>query len=103
MPASPRRVQHWEGADGEPSAERAPADRRLRWAVVPQVSHGFGADQREDDVVVLLTLEPVHRRHLHQKKKMSKQYYYIKRTLVARLLSKHLYTRITALHVGLEG
>lgn len=31
---------------------------------LPQVSHGFSADQREDDVVVLLTLEPVDRRHL---------------------------------------
>lgn len=29
------------------------------------MSHGFSADQREDDVVVLLTLEPVDRRHLH--------------------------------------
>lgn len=33
---------------------------------LPQVPHGFGADQREDDVVVLLTLEPVHRRHLRE-------------------------------------
>lgn len=42
----------------------------LRRAVVPQVSHGFGADQREDDVVVLLTLEPVHRRHLRRKEEV---------------------------------
>lgn len=36
-----------------------------RWKELPQVSHGFSADQREDDVVVLLTLEPVDCCHLH--------------------------------------
>lgn len=30
------------------------------------MSHGFGADQGEDDVVILLTLEPVHCCHLRR-------------------------------------
>lgn len=79
MLPSPRRAQMWRGADGSfrtgPTAEGEASASCLvpRRAAVPQVSHGFGPDQRQDDVVVLLTLEPVHRRHLHQKKKMSKQ------------------------------
>ncbi len=31
------------------------------------MSYGSGADQREDDVIVLLTLEPVHCGHLQHK------------------------------------
>lgn len=31
------------------------------------MSYGSGADQREDDVIVLLTLEPVHCGHLQDK------------------------------------
>lgn len=34
------------------------------------MSHGFGADQREDDVVILLTLEPVNCRHLQGQTEM---------------------------------
>lgn len=67
----PGECRSGKGGDEEPCRKRAPVDGRLRWAVVPQVSHGFGADQREDDVVVLLTLEPVHRCHLHKKKAAS--------------------------------
>lgn len=33
---------------------------------LPQMSYGFGAHQREDDVVILLTLKPVHRRYLQK-------------------------------------
>lgn len=39
---------------------------------LPQVSHGFGADQREDDVIVLLTLEPVHCCHLQRNTNVSR-------------------------------
>ena len=34
------------------------------WKSLPQVSHGFGADQWEDDVIILLTLESVDCCHL---------------------------------------
>lgn len=32
--------------------------------LLPEMSYGFGSDQREDDIIVLLTLEPVDSRHL---------------------------------------
>lgn len=38
----------------------------LSFKSLPQVSHGFGADQWEDDVIVLLTLEPVDCCHLQR-------------------------------------
>lgn len=38
----------------------------LSFKSLPQVSHGFGADQWEDDVIVLLALEPVDCCHLQR-------------------------------------
>lgn len=73
MLPSPRRAQNWKGADGSVRTGPTAEGESLFGVCVPQVSHGFGADQREDDVVVLLTLESVHRCHLHQKKKASEQ------------------------------
>lgn len=72
MLPSPPGVQIWKGADEEPRAKRRLVECLFALVVVPQMSHGFGADQRQDDVVVLLTLEPVHRCHLHKKEMMSK-------------------------------